>query len=377
MSHRRKSINNIDGVSENPSIPTIQRTVDPIIISQQRQYQSHSLMDQKSYQSLNDRYMSTVDEKKNAPITKSKFHGSVLQKKDRRTINPSYVNYGMITTMRQLFYLIAFFGSLVIFLGSLCGIEMPFDEIITDPPASKIIPSDKEPIFDDIMNDNKHNIEITNDGNYQNDNNNDRTKDYKNNLDNTVIKKGEIADLFPDDELLDDPIIQDEGFGHSDEILSKNDKVSDISSHDINYFSEEELMQLLNPTVYSILNKSTQISGRPNKLMKKMHRHYHIKSRNSDEETNVIDYSEYTYKAPQPHFTYVDVINSLTNEELADIKSIQSVEINADESLDSSCGKWQEEYSKLHANILDNKVEQRYVTYICDASTNCGGLADR
>ncbi|CAG8546496.1 17158_t:CDS:2 [Cetraspora pellucida] len=384
MSHRRKSINNNDGSSENLSIPTIQRTVDPITISQQRQNQPHSLMDQKSYQSLNDRYLSTIDEKKNAQI--SKFHESVLHKKDRRTLNPSYINYGLVTSLRRILYIVAFFGALVIFLGSLCGIETPFDEVITDPDQTthKIVSSDEGHIFTGITEDDKQKIDITNDSNYEH-NNNDRANDYnnnenyqdKNNLDNTEIKKGEIADLFPDDELLDEPIIQDEGFGHFDEILSKNDKNSDISSHDINYLSEEDLMRMLNPTVYSILNKSTQISGRPNKLLKKMHRHYHIKSRDTDEEINVIDYSEYIYKAPQPHFTYVDVINSLTNEELADIKTIQSLEINTDESLDSSCGKWQEEYSKLHANILDNKEEQRYVTYICDASTNCGGLADR
>ncbi|CAG8779810.1 9138_t:CDS:2, partial [Dentiscutata erythropus] len=118
-------------------------------------------------------------------------------------------------------------------------------------------------------------------------------------------------------------------------------------------------------------------TGRPNKLTKKIHRHYHIKSKDTDEEISVIDYSDYVYKSPQPHFTYVDVINSLTDDELGEIKHTQVLDINSDESLDSSCGKWQEEYMKLHANILDDKAEQRYVTYICDVNTNCGGLADR
>ncbi|CAG8642237.1 10453_t:CDS:2 [Gigaspora rosea] len=395
--HRRKSIN-IDS-SENLTTPTTQRTVDTITF-QQRQYQPHSLMDQKSYQSHNDRYLSTIDGKKSTPITKSKIQEPFFQKKERKTLKPPYINYGSITSMREFIYMIAFFVALVVFLGSLCGIETPFDEVqpidkkIQVPKPEDTLPNEERLVTmrdddnyenDGYNNDYKSeyyknddkNEDYKNEGYKNNDYQNEdyNTENYQNHLDNNKIKKGDITDLFPDDEVLDEPMVQDEGFGHFDELLSKNDKSSDISSQ--NYLSEDELMELLNPTVYSILNKSTQAAGRPNKLTKKIHRHYHIKSKETDEEIKVIDYSDYTYKSPQPHFTYVDVINSLTDEELADIKNIQVLELNSDESLDSSCGKWQEEYMKLHANILDDKEEQRYVTYICDANTNCGGLADR
>ncbi|CAI2200450.1 9885_t:CDS:2, partial [Funneliformis geosporum] len=89
------------------------------------------------------------------------------------------------------------------------------------------------------------------------------------------------------------------------------------------------------------------------------------------------DYFNRAYRNHETHFTYDDVFESLTEEERADILATKSLEINTDASLDSSCGSWQDNYSRLHEEILSRNGSQRYVSYICDVNINCGGLADR
>jgi hypothetical protein len=112
----------------------------------------------------------------------------------------------------------------------------------------------------------------------------------------------------------------------------------------------------------------------PNKLNKTKLRRY--KSDISGL-ADIVNYANYTYQTSKPHFTYEDVLQSLTEEERNNVVKEQSNEMNTDESLDSSCGTWQHNYAKLHEDILAGKVEQKYVAYVCEANSNCGNLGDR
>ncbi|KAG9291756.1 hypothetical protein G9A89_012041 [Geosiphon pyriformis] len=91
---------------------------------------------------------------------------------------------------------------------------------------------------------------------------------------------------------------------------------------------------------------------------------------------DVVD-SNYTYLAQDPHFTYTNLFKSLSEEDRRKIKDIKMLKMTQDPSLDHSCGNWQEQYIKLHKDILKGDAPQRYVSYVCDASIHCGGLADR
>ncbi|RIA80736.1 hypothetical protein C1645_838153 [Glomus cerebriforme] len=152
--------------------------------------------------------------------------------------------------------------------------------------------------------------------------------------------------------------IKHTNFGHSDEILINNGELKDPENLETNN--------------NSILENKEIVLGLPNKLNKKKLRHY-----KTDISGDIVNYAKYTYQAPKPHFTYEDVLGSLTEEERIEITKIQSIEMDIDESLDSSCGTWQKNYAKLHEDILAGKAEQKYVAYVCETNSNCGNLGDR
>nr|CAG8601412.1 5690_t:CDS:2 [Entrophospora candida] len=69
--------------------------------------------------------------------------------------------------------------------------------------------------------------------------------------------------------------------------------------------------------------------------------------------------------------------NSLSNEQNKEFVKLRRLQNHTDDSLDYSCGSWQEDYTKLHNEIINGSAAQRYAAYVCDAKMNCGGLADR
>ena len=91
----------------------------------------------------------------------------------------------------------------------------------------------------------------------------------------------------------------------------------------------------------------------------------------------IIDYSNYTYTAPQPHFTHDNIVRSLSTEDLDEFNTIKITQQTNDDSLDNSCGTWQKTYTKLHDDILNGVEPQKYVGYVCDPKVKCGGLTER
>ncbi|CAJ0848945.1 6421_t:CDS:2 [Entrophospora sp. SA101] len=69
--------------------------------------------------------------------------------------------------------------------------------------------------------------------------------------------------------------------------------------------------------------------------------------------------------------------NSLSDEQNKEFAKLRRLQKHTDDSLDYSCGSWQEGYTKLHNEIINGSAAQRYAGYVCDAKMNCGGLADR
>ncbi|CAJ0893276.1 1148_t:CDS:2, partial [Entrophospora sp. SA101] len=116
-----------------------------------------------------------------------------------------------------------------------------------------------------------------------------------------------------------------------------------------------------------------------NKLRKKKKTKYEVNENiyNITDSKIIVDYSNYTYIAAKPHFTHIDVIQSLSTEDLDEFSALKIAQQNTDDSLDHSCGSWQKTYIKLHEDILNGVESQRYVSYVCDSKVNCGGLTER
>ncbi|CAB4477998.1 unnamed protein product [Rhizophagus irregularis] len=325
--------------------------------------------------------------------------------------------------IRNMFFILIFCGSLVVFLGALSGLGPPFDDEI-DISIVKVNISNKidtNNIINDLNDNNNNNIEIIDEkddeflqisdeihhvnNNDNNDvvNNNDEINNHEENenvdfIENTetdieivnpelIIKEEKEVDqdfeLPPEDDIKpESPIeisddmksekkediiddIEDEGL---DPIPLNNDDVS-------NNNDENKLDQDDKDITFNI------VDGLPNKLKNKKNSYQKMipvrydESENQDYPKN--DYSNYTYMRNKTHFTYDDVVGSLTDEERDDINKTQLLEMNTNESLDSSCGTWQDNYSMLHEKILSGNEAQRYVSYICDDKNNCGGLSDR
>ncbi|CAJ0643468.1 2767_t:CDS:2 [Entrophospora sp. SA101] len=104
---------------------------------------------------------------------------------------------------------------------------------------------------------------------------------------------------------------------------------------------------------------STQI-GITNKLKNKKQTKYEI-SDALNEDSIEVDYSDYTYVTTNPHFTHTDVVESLSISEHEEFVNLQMSQKNIDDSLDHSCGSWQDKYTKLHKEILNGTAPQRYI----------------
>ncbi|CAB5204425.1 unnamed protein product [Rhizophagus irregularis] len=132
------------------------------------------------------------------------------------------------------------------------------------------------------------------------------------------------------EDIIDD--IEDEGL---DPIPLNNDDVS-------NNNDENKLDQDDKNITFNI------VDGLPNKLKNKKNSYQKTiparygESENQDQDYPKNDYSNYTYMR---HTT-------------------QLLEMNTNESSDSSCGTWQDNYSMLHEKILSGNEAQRYVSYI-------------
>ncbi|CAB4415823.1 unnamed protein product [Rhizophagus irregularis] len=134
------------------------------------------------------------------------------------------------------------------------------------------------------------------------------------------------------EDIIDD--IEDEGL---DPIPLNNDDVS-------NNNDENKLDQDDKDITFNI------VDGLPNKLKNKKNSYQktiparYDESENQNQDYPKNDYSNYTYMRHKTHFTYDDVVGSLTDEERDDINKTQLLEMNTNESLDSSCGTWKDNY---------------------------------
>ncbi|CAI2163033.1 6013_t:CDS:2 [Funneliformis geosporum] len=322
--------------------------------------------------------------------------------------------------LKNILSTLIFFCALIFFLGSLSGIGPPFDDLdyaIKKEPnvhqeidivgSNAIIDDDDdyivdksgvnenpevwdEPYAEILLDDDDENSNLAVQDNYGDV---EETKNVVHQESNELATDKPLADkvindikpeavapiteetnqpkqeesILEDIKIVPNPITDDvdennTNFGHSDEILVNNSESNDVTSNN-NVPKNLVTVDKLNAT------------GLPNKLNKNKLRNY--KSGGSGSSDGTVDYAMYTYQVPNPHFTYDDVLVSLTEEERNEISTTQLTEMNTDESLDSSCGTWQKDYAKLNEDILAGKEDQRYVAYICEASSNCGGLADR
>ncbi|PKC65033.1 hypothetical protein RhiirA1_536642 [Rhizophagus irregularis] len=216
--------------------------------------------------------------------------------------------------IRNMFFILIFCGSLVVFLGALSGLE------IIDEKDDEFLQ-----ISDEIHHVNNDNDDVVN--------NNDGIDNHEENenvdfIENTATN---IENVNP-------------------ELIIKEEK----EKEDIIYDIEDEGLDPI-----PLNNDGVSNSNDENKL---------------DQDDKDITFN-ITYC--KTHFTYDDVVGSLTDEERDDINKTQLLEMNTNESSDSSCGTWQYNYSMLHEKILSGNEAQRYASYICDDKNNCGGLSDR
>ncbi|CAB4392105.1 unnamed protein product [Rhizophagus irregularis] len=321
--------------------------------------------------------------------------------------------------LKNILSMLVFFCALVFFLGSLSGLGPPFDDleyaikkepINVEEPINFVQDPDKfsddeeneihevlnpfveNPIEDKIDDDHInaiYNDTIFEDGEviYEDDelkpqeisteehSSDNNTSDVIPELPDETKQQNQEESILEDIKIepnltnnVDENEIKNTNFGHSDEILLNNgdikDQLEETSNKNILESNETE--------------EKSNLIGLPNKLDKKKLRHYKLDASGlSDNNEDIVNYAKYTYQAPNPHFTYEDVIGSLTEEERNETAIIQLIEMNTDESLDSSCGTWQKNYAKLHEDILTGRTEQKYVAYVCEANSNCGNLGDR
>ncbi|CAG8445246.1 5053_t:CDS:2 [Funneliformis mosseae] len=277
-----------------------------------------------------------------------------------------------IVDVKKVFFLLIFSGALVVFFGALTGIGIPFEGDIVS------IDSDNSDHVQVIID--KNTDEFSENFETQKEEVDDLTRDTIDDDDiNDGLTNAIAQDLVEEPELATDqenfdqnPALQPEPVKINENVYEQekeenvvkdmednSDKIPSNNDSDTPE-SEDKIEQHID-----------EITVIPNKLQNKKNRY----SENQNNEND--DYSNHAYIRHEAHFTYDDVVESLTEEERADILLTKSLEINTDESLDSSCGSWQDNYSRLHENILSRNASQRYVSYICDDKIKCGGLANR
>ncbi|CAG8507190.1 5894_t:CDS:2 [Funneliformis caledonium] len=277
-----------------------------------------------------------------------------------------------IVDVKKVFFLLIFSGALVVFFGALTGIGIPFEGDIVS------IDSDNSDHVQVIID--KNTDEFSENFETQKEKADDLTRDTIDDDDiNDGLANAIAQDLVKEPELETDqenfdqnPVLQPEPVKINENVYEQekeenvvkdmednSDKIPSNNDSDTPE-SEDKIEQHID-----------EITVIPNKLQNKKNRY----SENQNNEND--DYSNHAYIRHEAHFTYDDVVESLTEEERADILLTKSLEINTDESLDSSCGSWQDNYSRLHENILSRNASQRYVSYICDDKIKCGGLANR
>ncbi|CAJ0875622.1 11073_t:CDS:2 [Entrophospora sp. SA101] len=187
-----------------------------------------------------------------------------------------------------------------------------------------------------------------------------------------IIDHDDFREEAPGEEVL--PVESDNNFINIEETIINNESIIPTPTDVIDNVIEENNPEFIDEqTIESVPKNMTIKLGKKNKTT-------HVVNSNlddPDEDDNVIDYTNYQYIVAKPHFTHTDIIESLSSEQNEEYVNLQTLQKNTDDSLNNSCGSWQEKYTKLHKEILNENASQRYVTYICDSKINCGGLADR
>ncbi|CAB4405786.1 unnamed protein product [Rhizophagus irregularis] len=293
--------------------------------------------------------------------------------------------------LKNILSMLVFFCALVFFLGSLSGLGPPFDDLeyaIKKEPVNVEEPINFVQDPDKFADDEENEIHEVLNPFVENPIEDKIDDDHINAIYNdTIFEDGEV--IYEDDELKPQEISTEEH--SSDNNIS--DVIPELPDETKQQNQEESILEdiKIEPNLTNNVDeneiKNTNFghsdeillnNGLPNKLDKKKLRHYKLDASGlSDKSEDIVNYAKYTYQAPNPHFTYEDVIGSLTEEERNETAIIQLIEMNTDESLDSSCGTWQKNYAKLHEDILTGRTEQKYVAYVCEANSNCGNLGDR
>nr|CAG8487929.1 1558_t:CDS:2 [Entrophospora candida] len=245
--------------------------------------------------------------------------------------------------IRKILFFFVFLWALVVFLSSLFGIGSVDEELLID----KDVPINDHTIVNEtIIDDNK-------------DSPNEEIDAWEEIAQDDWEDTTRLLNIDVDDNNIDINITSDEEDITENIIPTQND-TGDIKGK---FGSSDDSID------------STQI-GITNKLKKKKQTKYEI-SDALNEDSIEVDYSDYTYITTNPHFTHTDIVESLSINEHEEFVNLQMSQKNIDDSLDHSCGSWQDKYTKLHKEILNGTAPQRYIGYICDAKINCGGLADR
>ncbi|CAH1756189.1 23155_t:CDS:2 [Entrophospora sp. SA101] len=258
-----------------------------------------------------------------------------------------------------LFYLI-FLWALVVFLSSLCGIG-PVDEellFVKNAPINYHSAVANETMINDDEEEESPIEEI-----------NAWERITQSSWETTTLSLNTDVD---DNNNLDIDITTDEGT--VDQEIDKENIVENDPSIPENIITTQNEIVDVKANLESSDNSInlTQI-GVANKLKKNKKTRYEIAGAFNEDDI-VFDYSNYTYPIVEPHFTHIDVVGSLSIKERREFVALQR---NINDGLDHSCGSWQDKYTTLHEKILNGTAPQRYVSYICEAKINCGGLADR
>ncbi|GBB85578.1 hypothetical protein RclHR1_12070009 [Rhizophagus clarus] len=288
--------------------------------------------------------------------------------------------------IKRMFFILIFCGSLVIFLGALSGLGPPFDDEIeisivnitnNELNNNDILINDKPDEFIQILDENHH------DNQANNKNKNDDVDFIENmpvdidpNQNNQDLESPPKEDIKP--ELPAEPVEITMNHHHDMKSEKNEDIIDGIEDEGF-----EELIDKIpsnNENNDDVPNDENKLGQTENDVALNFDDSYRKMIHDGFENQNQVhknDYSNYTYVRHKTHFTYDDVVGSLTDEERKEINQIQILEMNTNENLDPSCGAWQDNYSKLHEKILSGNEAQRYVSYICDDKNNCGGLSDR
>ncbi|CAG8456345.1 3990_t:CDS:2 [Paraglomus brasilianum] len=153
------------------------------------------------------------------------------------------------------------------------------------------------------------------------------------------------------------------------------------ANNNVNNPVNDKISDLVEPKNTNYEGEDTDSTGRLLEAQDGVFNDLKNQNDGGDHSSNINSYADYlrqyAYVRSDPHYTYTNALKSLTAEDKTKLAELRSEIAYADESADISCGSWQEKYTRLHEDMREGKRPPRFVSYVCDESSDCGGLADR